>query len=141
MLIRNSTLGNHMNIAVTYSDKADPLFDTKIESITRGLTPDCKNLLQKISKRNALIIMDYVVSMQTEINLSSRYQKDLIILLSRFSISQNHRPFEHVTRQEIITFLDSFRKSEQIDPLHRWIGTYNLYRVHLLRFFKWLYYP
>jgi hypothetical protein len=25
--------------------------------------------------------------------------------------------------------------------LHRWIGTYNLYRVHLIRFFKWLYSP
>ena len=25
--------------------------------------------------------------------------------------------------------------------LHKWIGTYNLYRIHLLRFFKWLYYP
>ena len=39
-----------MNTAVTYNDNADSLFDVKIESITRGLTPDCKNLLQKISK-------------------------------------------------------------------------------------------
>ena len=27
------------------------------------------------------------------------------------------------------------------DPLHKWIGTYNIYRMHLLRFFKWLYFP
>jgi integrase len=25
--------------------------------------------------------------------------------------------------------------------MHRWIGTYNQYRIHLIRFFKWLYYP
>jgi hypothetical protein len=25
--------------------------------------------------------------------------------------------------------------------LHKWIGTYNLYRVLLIRFFRWLYYP
>ncbi len=25
--------------------------------------------------------------------------------------------------------------------MHKWIGTYNLFRVYLLRFFKWLYYP
>lgn len=25
--------------------------------------------------------------------------------------------------------------------MHKWIGTYNIYRMHLLRFFKWLYYP
>jgi hypothetical protein len=130
-----------MNIAVTFSDKDDSLFETKIESIVKGLTPDCKKFLQRVSKKNALIIIDYIISMQTEINLSHHYQKDLIILLSRFSISSNHKPFQQITRPEIITFLDSFRKSEEIDPLHRWIGTYNLYRVHLLRFFKWLYYP
>ena len=122
-----------MNTAVTYNDKVDSLFDVKIESITNGLTPDCKNLLQKISKRNALTITDYIISMQTEINLSSRYKKDLIILLCRFSISHRHKPFQKLTRPEIITFLDSFRKSEEIDRLHKWIGTYNLYRVHLLR--------
>jgi integrase len=25
--------------------------------------------------------------------------------------------------------------------MHKWIGTYNLFRIHLLRFFKWLYSP
>ena len=25
--------------------------------------------------------------------------------------------------------------------MHKWIGTYNIYRIYLLRFFKWLYYP
>lgn len=25
--------------------------------------------------------------------------------------------------------------------MHKWIGTYNAYRIHLLRFFKWLYNP
>ena len=25
--------------------------------------------------------------------------------------------------------------------MHKWIGTYNLFRIYLLRFFKWLYYP
>ncbi|MGH9983471.1 MAG: hypothetical protein ACRD8W_05880, partial [Nitrososphaeraceae archaeon] len=35
----------------------------------------------------------------------------------------------------------SFVKTEESDPLHKWIGTYNIYREHLQRFFKWLYYP
>jgi integrase len=25
--------------------------------------------------------------------------------------------------------------------MHKWIGTYNLFRIYLLRFFKWIYYP
>jgi hypothetical protein len=28
-----------------------------------------------------------------------------------------------------------------MDPLHKWVGTYNVFRIHLLRFFKWLYAP
>jgi integrase len=32
-------------------------------------------------------------------------------------------------------------ESQSADPLHKWIGTYNLYIAYLLRFFKWLYYP
>jgi integrase len=46
-----------------------------------------------------------------------------------------------MSRNEIVSFLESFRKPEGSDPLHKWIGTYNIYRMHLLRFFKWLYYP
>ena len=38
-------------------------------------------------------------------------------------------------------FLDSLRKPEESDLLHKWIGTYNIYRILLIRFFKWLYYP
>lgn len=38
-------------------------------------------------------------------------------------------------------FLDSLRKPEESDPLHKWIGTYNIYRVLLIRFFRWLYCP
>jgi len=46
-----------------------------------------------------------------------------------------------MAREDILKFLDSFRKIESIDPLHKWIGTYNMYRIHLMRFFKWLYFP
>jgi integrase/recombinase XerD len=31
--------------------------------------------------------------------------------------------------------------NQEIDPLHKWIGTYNTRRIYLLRFFKWLYNP
>jgi integrase len=49
--------------------------------------------------------------------------------------------FQIIIEEIYVTFLDSFRKAEDIDSLHKWIGTYNLYRTHVLRFFKWLYYP
>ena len=38
-------------------------------------------------------------------------------------------------------YLDECRKPENEDPLHKWIGSYNIKRIVLIRFFKWLYYP
>ncbi len=46
-----------------------------------------------------------------------------------------------MTRQDLINFLDKIRKPEQTDPLHKWIGAYELNRIILLRFFRWLYSP
>jgi integrase len=43
-----------------------------------------------------------------------------------------------MTRQDVIDFLDRLRKPEPLDPLHKWIGTYENNRVVLLRFFRWL---
>jgi len=37
--------------------------------------------------------------------------------------------------------LPRHRKPENEDPLHKWIGSYNVKLVALSRFFKWLYYP
>jgi integrase/recombinase XerD len=43
--------------------------------------------------------------------------------------------------QDIYHYLDSNRKPENEDRMHRWIGSYNTKRITLMRFFKWLYYP
>jgi integrase/recombinase XerD len=47
----------------------------------------------------------------------------------------------HITRDDILAFLDSYRKPDASDPLHKWVGTYNLYIMIITPFFKWLYYP
>lgn len=46
-----------------------------------------------------------------------------------------------MAKDDIISFLNSYRKKEVDDPLHSWISTYNLYLTILTRFFKWLYHP
>jgi integrase len=46
-----------------------------------------------------------------------------------------------ITREDLLSFLDSYRKTEEVDLLHKWIGTYNSYRIQLMRFFKWSYSP
>jgi integrase/recombinase XerD len=123
----------------------DPLLDRKIEDVTSGLLPYYSNVLFKVSssnKENTLTIISYINAMRTEVNLSDNYRKDLILLLSTFSTYfENKLLFKQITRDNLIAFLDSFRKPENVDPLHKWIGTYNINRTHLLRFFKWLYSP
>lgn len=88
--------------------------------------------------------MDYIISLIAEVNPSAHYRKDIIKCLTKF-IEFCHNPKERnlkqLERKDVLAFLDSLRKSEITDPLHKWIGTYNLYRVHLIRFFKWLYFP
>jgi integrase len=115
--------------------------DRKIDEVTAGLRRGYSRLLYSISAENALCILDYILVMKTEVNLSRNYKKDLINLLARFSSYTNNKSFGDVTRENVLEFLDSFRRPEAADSMHRWIGTYNTYRTHLIRFFKWLHHP
>jgi hypothetical protein len=123
----------------------DPiLFERKLETVTEGLTREYRNLFNILSKEDALTLMDYVISLKTEINPSDNYRKSVIKIIGKFMMFCRHStdvPLVQLGRENVLAFLGSFRKSEDSDPLHKWIGTYNLYRVHLLRFFKWLHHP
>ncbi|HKG31392.1 MAG TPA: hypothetical protein VKA91_08975, partial [Nitrososphaeraceae archaeon] len=118
-----------------------PLFlDRKIDEVTAGLDPAYSKRLNSIPVQNTVFIVNYILSMKTEVNLSDHYKKDLINLLTTF-LKYTKKSFKSITRDDIIVFLESFRRPEASDPLHKWIGTYNLYRIHLMRFFKWLLFP
>jgi integrase len=123
-----------------YYNNAVILLDKKIDDVTAGLQPQFSNCLHNIIEENALTITNYIQAMMTETNLSDNYRKGVIKLLYIFSKHNKDKPFRVVTKKDILAFLDSFRRSEASDPMHKWIGTYNTYRIHLLRFFKWLYY-
>jgi integrase/recombinase XerD len=120
---------------------------TIIENATEGLSRCFNYLSNRVlpgsrGKENALTICDYMSSLRSEINPSDNYRRDNIILLCDLSIFfSNAKSFKDITREDLLSFLDSYRKAESVDPLHKWIGTYNLYRMQLMRFFKWLYYP
>jgi integrase/recombinase XerD len=46
-----------------------------------------------------------------------------------------------VTGEDLLAFLSQYKKAEPIDPLHKWVGTYNIHLARLIKFFKWLFYP
>ena len=120
---------------------SSPLLDRRIEETGAGLPASYARQLHSISEDNAVTIIGYIAAMKSEVNLANNYRKDVIEVLSRLSKYNDNKPFKDLTRVNNIAFLETHRKTETQDPLHKWIGTYNLYRIHLLRFFKWLYYP
>jgi integrase len=151
------------SIEVTQVDVVQARVKERIDNETRGLPFNCFSNLLDMAKgdakdranterpsfsptreENALTICDYVSSMRSEVNPSSYYRRDIITLLCNLSTFFNNntaKSFKEITRDDLLSFLDSYRKTEDLDPSHKWIGTYNLFRIHLMRFFKWLYFP
>jgi integrase/recombinase XerD len=130
------------SVIVLASSVTTSTLDQKIEETAAGLPASYVKMLRMISEENTSTIIDYIAAVRVEVNLSDNYRRDLIEVLSRFArYAGNKKSFKDITRNEIISFIESFRKTDAADPLHKWIGTYNIYRMHLLRFFKWLYFP
>ncbi|HET7284242.1 MAG TPA: hypothetical protein VFI70_06105 [Nitrososphaeraceae archaeon] len=121
----------------------NPLFERKLELATEALEPSFVNKLKTaVSNDNALIIANYIIAMKTEINPSDKYRINNIQTLAKLSqFFKNQISFKQMTRDNILLFLDSYRKTDAQDSMHHWIGSYNLLLVILIRFFKWLYYP
>ena len=93
------------------------------------------------TKSSSDVLAEYFESMQIEINPSVNY-KDLsnwtLTNLARFHKDKSYRD---MSRYDIVSYLNSLRKTDSADPMHKWIGTYNIYLACLTRFFKWLYNP
>ena len=66
-------------------DKTPLFLDRKIDEVTAGLDPAYSKRLNSIPVQNTVFIVNYILSMKTEANLSDHYKKDLINLLTTFS--------------------------------------------------------
>jgi integrase/recombinase XerD len=116
--------------------------ERKVNLITEGLEPLYAKALGNISKENALAIIDFILNINIEINLSDNHKRNYIRVLTQLSkFYHDKKSFKEMNREDFLLFLDSFRKPENSDPFHKWIGTYNQYTVLLIKFFKWLFYP
>ena len=72
----------------------------------------------------------YTLAMETEINPSKNYEQSIVSCL-RALAKQTKKSFENITKEDIVIFLNSFKKSEPLNPLHQSVGTYNLYRLYI----------
>jgi integrase/recombinase XerD len=76
-----------------------------------------------------------------EINPSNNYRNINLNTLTKLSRFHKYKAFTKMKREDILAYLNSLRKSDEMDSLHKWIGTYNLHLGNMTRFFKWLYNP
>jgi hypothetical protein len=125
------------------------IINRKITLATEGFTTTtnkfCESILKdrnRLSKENALTVSNYIIAMKREINPRLNTIRTTVQFLSELSRFVGiEKRFEDITREDILLYLDSCRRSENEDPLHKWIGSYNTKRIILFRFFKWSYYP
>ena len=136
---KDSNLNLNLN---SKSIEETSLIPSEINEATLGI-PNCfKNMLLRLRNQdNGLAIARFILAAKNEINLSDSYRKSLISNLSILSKFYDNKPFSEMTREDVQDYLNSLRKTEEKDPLHKWIGTYNHYLVVISKFFKWLYHP
>lgn len=114
------------------------LTDKKLEYVCKDTEPSMRRCVENLGQKNRDILVEFLFTVQTEKNLASNSRRNYIYCLSKLSKYYIHKPFTQITNQDIIEFLNSFWKPEGLDPLHKWVWTYNLYFTLLKCFFKFL---
>ena len=66
--------------------------------------------------KNSDIINDYITTMQIEINLSKGYETLTTWVLIKLSQFHEGKSFSKMKREDIVAFLNSFRKPDTQDP-------------------------
>jgi integrase/recombinase XerD len=131
---------------ISFDDKEKEL-DKKISLVTEcfGTRKWSELILRdrtKLSKENALAVCNYLIEYKREKNPPPNTIRTTIQQLSGLSREVGvKKKFADMTRDDILLSLDRCRKSEDKDPMHKWIGTYNTKREVVFRFFKWLRFP
>jgi integrase/recombinase XerD len=123
------------------------LLQRKIALVVEGFTTKSSESILKnrnrLSKENALTVCNYIIAMKREINPRPSYIRYTLQILSELSKAVGlEKQFKDMTtsKDDLLLYLDSCRKLENDDPLHKWVGSYNTKRIVLIRFFKWLFY-
>jgi integrase len=96
-----------------------------------------KRILEN-SIENTKIICDYIIAEQNEINIKESTKEGKIKVPVDFIIFNNYKSLEKITKVDVLSYLNKFRKDEQEDPEHRRIGTWNNRHLILNKFFRWL---
>ena len=96
------------------------------------------NHFSLLSDENAEILADYFLAERRSINISPRTATFKIALLTYPALDIGNKSFIKFTALDIRSRLSKLEKSDEQDPLHKWIGYYNHHVIEFRKFFKWL---
>ena len=77
------------------------------------------NALLEKSEENALILCDYILAEQNEINLKESTKEGKIKVLADLLKFLNYKNLKNVSKNDTLTYLNKYRKNEEEDPAHR----------------------
>lgn len=116
------------------------VYDKRIYQVTADLKAFRISQLKRMDK-NSRLVVEFLYSRMREGNLKPASRASTIDRLCQLSLFHSNKEFNEMTQEDIFSYLDTIRKTESEDPLHRWIGTYNISIVKIISFFRWLYQP
>jgi site-specific recombinase XerD len=129
-----------LSLVVTNDGSHKAEIRQRILEATAGLNNYYPTLMTEgMSVNNADILAQFIISNRKERNIASNTVMAYINGIARLENYHKHKELGKMDRNDIVSFLDSFRKSETVDPLHKWINTYNIRLNTIYKFFRWLY--
>jgi len=116
--------------------------EKKIDSLTTDSLPYYHHIFNDLlqsNRQNAELLCDFIIAETDAQNIKTSTKLTHIKIIYWFSRYLNHKNFQLITREDIRDYLNSIRKTESIDPTHKWIGTFNTRQMILSKFFRWFY--
>ena len=89
--------------------------------------------------QNANILYDFIITEQNHTNVKLTTRLSYIKVICLFNRYLSYKDFTKITKNHILDYLNSLKRSESDDPTHKWINTYNTRQAILSKFFRWLY--
>ena len=126
MALRKSQIQNNLSSSSSIEE-----LERNIDSITNGLSrPYFNKILKELVKKNlenAIIICDYIIAEQIEINIQNSTKESKIKILTWLSNHFHDQiSFKNMTKHNILDFLNRLRKTAVEDPTSKWIGSYKV---------------
>jgi hypothetical protein len=120
----------------------NPVLDRKIEMAMEGLAPHTRRqLFNEFSVDNRTLLVEFLNDFVSRENISLNSKKVYVCNLLYLLRVLKHKSLKEVTRDDILAYLSTLRRTTEKDPFQKWINTHNNRAVIYQKFFKWLYSP